>query len=803
MSMERNAADEEPRRNASPAYALDRLRRAVETATGHADTEARRRAEEKSLAWEAVLDGMASGRLDVGSRTPVESTPPWVTLEVAHGGFATGRYVAEGTLDEEELRILEALPSGDPMATARQRLNTWYLSDEGLSVLVDALRARAYAVDVPEHSAILVVAWLVSRGHDAAAMDLVAELYPFIGRLRFYPALQSTPTTSGAVVRLETVGEVSQRLGATIVPPQIAAMNETLTVWHPLYDRLVELWSDTVVDGWPCARWPEHWVERRSTLLADYRAAAAANTLSGEHARPRSTFAILRDALEKCEHDSCALNGRDVGRIRDALVRSVSRWGVPGSAERQGLRAEQRALANRPTNQAIAGSVVTRLEPLPSDAGIADLEAIVGPVAGDASGPSIPLPTTIVRKVERALEAPIEELVERRIVPSSEVLARVLPQISSHVASATFDDDQLRDLYARTYAAFRRRRSVVLLNLESQVSIDELPWVGALAGFKTSTPSSRTNALDTLQQVTLLALTSFPQTILPNPLLTEMAALAKQAEVDLTIVEEVAADIFMGTFTLKWRSAAAAAATHLEGSLYARYFSLPPAHRWAAPLMGSGLVDRARERWGKPVADDFATLCNERAREAASGDGSRVARNGAVIEQSQILTTQNLAPVVAALDLLGRLEPRSTELATRVFRWIVRQQNTQWNHRRVELQMMKNTAYAWRQALYFLSLVDIEDQAAAAAALRQAADEHPGPWRERFEQVIVGLDAAIGGSSFDETGRLDGGRRFLGWSVGPHWLFPKRDVPSGWRGVRARLRWGGRALGPYPSNLNK
>lgn len=89
--------------------------------------------------------------------------------------------------------------------------------------------------------------------------------------------------------------------------------------------------------------------------------------------------------------------------------------------------------------------------------------------------------------------------------------------------------------------------------------------------------------------------------------------------------------------------------------------------------------------------------------------------------------------------------------------------------------MMKNTAYAWRQAIYFLSLADFDSQRAAVVELRVIADRQSGPWRDRFEQVIVGLDASIAGTLFDARGCLDGGRRFLGWSVGPHWLFPARE----------------------------
>src|SRR6266508_1103374 len=71
VEMDRDPGPEEQRATASPSYALGRLWRAIETATTHADPAIRKRAEEKALAWEAVLSGMASGTLDVGSRTPV------------------------------------------------------------------------------------------------------------------------------------------------------------------------------------------------------------------------------------------------------------------------------------------------------------------------------------------------------------------------------------------------------------------------------------------------------------------------------------------------------------------------------------------------------------------------------------------------------------------------------------------------------------------------------------------------------------------------------------------------------------
>lgn len=762
---------------ASPMYALGRLQRAIETASNHPDPETRQRAEAKALAWEAILSGMATGTLDVGSRTPVANTPAWVTLEVAHGGFATGRYVAEGALDHDERRLLKRLPpAGD--ASDRARLNTWFLSDEGLAHLSSLLERGQYAVDVPEQGALLVAAWLIDNGHDALALDLVAQLYPLVDRLRFYPVETDRPPTSGAVVHLRSAGEVSAQLARVKVPPQVAAMNEAIQIWLPLYDRLVALWFDTVEDDWPCRRWPDDWAERRARWLADFQAAEANAQLCGEHRKPRSTISILCEALERCETDSSALTGRDVGRIRMAIRRSVARWGEPASQERTALRTKQSEWASRPTHKHVADLLVARLAAVPQNAGIADLEPVVAPVhISEPIEREVPVPDSFVRKVERALEAPIEKLIERRVVPSSEVLADVLPQITSHVAAGAFDDAKLRELYARIYAAFRHRRSLLLLNLEHQVQIHELPWVQAIEPFRQRRADTRIKAHDTLRHATLLALSSFPQTILPNPLVSELTALARQAELDMPFVEEVAADIFMGSFTLKWREAAAIASNVMDGTLYARYYDLPPAAAWPALNDRTpGLAERVKTRWGKKTAVDFAQVCNDRSREAAVGDGSFVARNGTVIEQSQILTTHNLAPLVDRLAITGRVADSGAEWATAAFAWIVKEQNTRYDSWRSQLQMLKNTAYAFRQALFFLSYSDPTDQRRAVDELRTLAATGADDWQGRFAPVLDGVDAVVSGGRFDTSGRAGAiGRRFLGWSVGRHWLLPPAD----------------------------
>lgn len=69
--------------------------------------------------WLAVLASLSSGAYFVGSRAPVLGVPVWATLEVLHGGFASGRLLAE--LKEG------AVP------------NAWYFTPEGVQRLAQLL----------------------------------------------------------------------------------------------------------------------------------------------------------------------------------------------------------------------------------------------------------------------------------------------------------------------------------------------------------------------------------------------------------------------------------------------------------------------------------------------------------------------------------------------------------------------------------------------------------------------------------------------------------------------------------------
>lgn len=782
---------------AHPGFAVSQLQRALLTAASDPDPAVRARAAAKADRWNAVLAGMQQQLVQVGRRVPVRGLPAWVTLEVAHGGFATGRALAEQQVGDDERSELLALGAGADDTVDRASVNTWWLGDTGLTALTDAVGHDRYVAALPEHTALPVVALLLARGQAERALDLVAELEPFLARLRLTPSITASPVRAGQSVHLEDVGAVVDRLAAVTVPEQLRQLHEVLDVWLPLYDDLVALWADTVDDdlptlaaagagqvvqgGWPCARVPTDWAVRREDWLHRFAVAAAAPSPTGEgrsrYLGSTSGFAWLRRALQESSGDGFeALTGRQVGQVRRALAGSVTRLGAPGSPERRAARQAQRQEAARPLVADLARVLARRLGDLDPRAPLAVLDAVAGPATEDElPGLTEPaeLPDRLLRAAQRAVEAPVGELVARGVIPSSEVLARVLPQLTARHAAAGFDDAVATELYARTYTAFRRRRSLLLLDLEGQVRLDELPWVAALEGLRTTNPAGEAAALATLREVVLLCLRAFPGTLLPNPLVRELRELTVRAGLQVPLVEEVAADIFMGTFTTKWRDAAAVASDHLAGTLYARYYDLPAAGSWSV------VADRRtgwrrlpdRVRWGKETAEDVTDLCRRRAAESGWAQQRWVpAASGTVLEQSQVLTTHNLSALVVALDLHADLRDEAASLARGVLSGLVRSWSRLPRGSYARLLVVKRSAYALRQALLLLSLAPQADQRPVVEELVARVAGSTGSTRALLP-VAEGLLHIADGGAFDGAGRAPGGgRRLYGWSVGPHWV---------------------------------
>jgi hypothetical protein len=777
--MERNDLDHEAKKpTVNSGYASLQLAKALTTSREHLDSATRVRAQKKVDQWATVLQNILSGSAQYGSRTPIADTPSWATLEVVPGGFATGGLLASGPLQPHEIELLKPLQAGQT-ENKRRLLNGFFLTEEGLADLQQRLRTGCYEIQLPEEGALLVVAWLVEHGiadRVQKARDLLDQLSPWFDRLRFYPVPLEKPRSTTTKLHLQNVEQTMVSLSYVGSNHRVLAQKEAVEIWAPFYDRLVALFLETVSEDWPCAVYPEGWKDRAKALLTEYQEFRKAHTLCGKPERAKKYFTQLRQYLATLVEPPRRLTGRDVGRIRLILRRYVEKRGEPNSEACQEARRLQRVQVSAPLHRDIARVVVARLAKYPVKEGLDDVAPIQVPInEPEAEAYHLPLGTIIPRsmrhKVERCLNESAAELIARGLITSGETLARVVPQITASLRASGIADPSFRRLYARIYQAFRRRRSLLLLNLEKQVQLEELPWIAAIEEHRQDNLTSRQLAAQGLEELASLAITSFPAVILPNKLLQEMQALAKIAGIELPLVEEVATDIFMGRFSPKFLLAAQRAADLMEGTLYARYYTID--YREIRSLSYS----REPSFWklGRlSPTDPFADWCAARA--GVPMGTYNPATNGMIVEQQQIVTTQNLAILLTSLNLTDTIRYQAKELAQSCFEWICHRQQMKIDRWHARMIMVKNTAYAWRQMIFFLSLL-LERE---VTDFLRWADEYLACQREdfaaRFRPALGGLKYIAEGEQLIES---EDRRRFLGWSNEPHWLLKEPQERQG------------------------
>lgn len=670
--------------------------------------------EKKIAEWRAVIDGMRTGTIAVGSRTPTKA-PAWVTLRVATGGFATGEYLAGGPLAEWETQL--AAERG--LAATRIALNLYFLDARET---FERFASGAYRIDVPEEAALLVVAWLRERGRIDEATALVEELSPWFETLRFYPRFAEAPASEPrATVRLQELSKTRASIANGKRQRRFDTQRDAIRVWRPLFDRAL---------------------------------AAARDAFSGTLAE--TTVAALRADFDRAGEPTTA-RARDAARIvgqleRFAQLDAVERHALQHLVDsRRAVRRDDSAAVAAPSHADLRRVLVARLFTVPDDDG-APADAMRPVQAEEAARHGVPagsaLPAYLEKKVARSWDAPLEQLVERRVIPSGETLAIVLPQVTGALRAQTIEEPAARRLYGALYRAFRRRRGLLLLWLQHQVRFHELPWAAALETARRSDEASKAHAREVVGATSALAIRAFPQTITPNKLVTELGALFAEAGVQVPLVEELAADIFMGTFTAKFVLAAKATARVLEGTLYQRYYAIDTRELAKLPVPSTDPKASPSAR----SSPELTALCRRRA--PGGRTSSHVGANGQIIEQAQILTTHNLSSLFDALPLREHLGAHLRTAADRCFRFVLR---------RVGLKHFRLAAYAWRQMIFYLSFVD--DQADFLRAARRRLSGARPEVQATFEPIMRGLELAVEGVASNQPAfSMSGARLLLAWS---------------------------------------
>ncbi|VAW78896.1 hypothetical protein MNBD_GAMMA12-569, partial [hydrothermal vent metagenome] len=519
-----------------------------------------------------------------------------------------------------------------------------------------------------------------------------------------------------------------------------------------------------VVGGMPFSIVTEDWTARAASLLKVYDEIVVKHPLSNRLKRKGSQFSMLTSILKQSALNVQEIENKDKNYVRLALARYILKHGAPGTERAKEYSIKQNQQCVGPRHYDIAKIMLSRVSPLLKDHGLPDVAmASLHVTEEESSDFDVPkgtkIPDYLIRKVSRAQVATPEELVQLGIIKSADMLAIILPQVTAGVRASGISDFKLRRLYNQIYRAFRRRRSLLLLNLESQVKLEELPWVSSIGSYRKTTIKNKELAKTVLTDIAILAISKFPYAILPNKLLQELRSLIEQAELKIPIVDEIAADIFMGKFSEKFALAAHLAGEELAGSIYEKYYGIKYDLLVQNPLLGKPQI-------GAKQAKTLTSYCYSMA-VSGSRQSWSVAENGVVIEQQQIATTQNLAILFGALALKDRLKPELIDMAKWCFKWISQYQQVHIENYHARLIMMKNTAYAWRQMLFFLSYITHDELLEFTKWLNSHFYQQESEFVERFKPAVIGLNNVIHGADITKLGGL----RFLAWSVGRHPLF--------------------------------
>lgn len=707
--------------------------------------------------WQQVIEGMLTGKLDVGSRQPIDDTPVWATPEVVTGGFVTGSLLAGGDLTNYEKQLVNEL--GYQQENQRAFLNAYHLSDEGIASLTKLLESKQYRIDVPEEGALLIVAWLIKQGYHKESTKLINEITPYFEKLRFFPTKTEKQRKVSNEVYLQSVGQTIDGLQEISPNKDIIQQKSTVNVWNPFYDKMVSHLLDLFSQKEPIAnnfRPPNSdWIRTGLELAKELESLKKKYNISNRFIKNGSQFSKLLEVLINLANNKDDQIPHNY--LCQALSRYINKHGVPETAEHSRVRQQQQLAVSGGLYSDIATIVIQRLKKLPQQEGINHYESFCQSITEKEAGTTVALgsnvPRNIVKKVGRSQINSIDNLVKQKYITSGDGIAIVLPQITSELEAASFEDKDLRNLYSSIYQAFRKRRSLLLLNYQSQVKLEEIPWISMIEGFKIEDKRLVGVSKQTLEDIICLAIKNFPHTIIPNKLLQEIRVLIESSKIECPLVDEVAADIFMGGFSPKFSYSAHIAGLLLKESLYSRYYGID-----YGKVINNSLSFSERD------AKKFSDYCSQLAGDKS--DGCSVASNGLKIEQQQIVTTQNLAALFYALDLKVLLEDELIDLPKACFKWVCHRQQIPLDNYHARLVMMKNTAYAWRQMVFYASHLDGKELSTFLDWTVEYFDQQQDRFITRFQTVINGFSEAVKGKNTSSESR------FLGWTVGEHPLLP-------------------------------
>lgn len=556
-----------------------------------------------------ALNGALEGKFKHGSRNPDINYPTWITKRVAPGGFYAG---AKYELKEGENNI------------------TILNEPEEMLKYANMIEFISHNLNGPEPLMIPTIAYLENNGKIKEANELKELIRPYVDNIRFYPIteeIMKTKKKPNVFASLETIYQFTKWCNDTYISKLKDEENliNSFKKKNDFKNKLINLFRETIIivdkSEWPMQNVSQEWLEKARELYN-----ANKWYLYDSFKRKRGSlynlWSILQNIIPQqrieTEFPITRITGKEVRWIKIYLEanKNLKYYNI------EHLQSKQQEAQN--LLKYLTSINEQHLEKMYYEE-IKEKYKDVEPV--------------VFEKLNKCVLYSLEELKELGYIPSSETFVELAQPMEAFLQTIDFDfkeditvEEHLKYLL---YKSFKNMRSLLLLNLESQLKINEIPQYNVLCKvYKRDSKSSNSLILSKL----LLSYYTewFPGDIMPNRVVKMFYNLLKSEDKNLGLCEEIACDIFQRRFGEKYDTSLNIAKNNMINTLYSEYFELDDMYK--NPLNLTGLSLTLKEKY---YGNNNAYWTNS---------------NGQQIHASMVLTTHNLTQLDRFLDNLDVLK---------------------------------------------------------------------------------------------------------------------------------------------------
>ena len=602
---------------------------------------------EKKNDTKDALIGVLTGKFEVGSRKPDMDYPEWTSKKVAPGGFYAGiKYELKS--DENNVRILN-----DPKEMLRYS---------------DLIEYIDHNLEGPEPTMIPTIGFLRKNGKIEEANKLEELIRPYVNNIRFYPIeeeLMKEKKKPNVFASLETISNFKEWCRNSYIY-KLEAEESLINIYKKNNDfknKLIKLFRETTIivndEEWPMQCVSEEWLEKGRELYNSNKWYLY-DSFKRKRGSLYNLWSILQNIIQQqrieTEFPITRITGKEVRWIKIYLEanKNLKYYNIEHLQSKQ---QEAQNLLKYLTS--INEQHLEKMHYEEIKEKYKDVEHVV------------------FEKLNKCVLYSLEELKELGYVPSSETFVELAQPMEAFLQTIDFDfkeditvEEHLKYLL---YKSFKNMRSLLLLNLENQLKINEIPQYNVLCKvYKRDSKSSNSLILSKL----LLSYYTewFPGDIMPNRVVKMFYNLLKSEDKNLGLCEEIACDIFQRRFGEKYDTSLNIAKNNMINTLYSEYFELDDIYK--NPLNLTGLSLTLKEKY---YGNNNAYWTNS---------------NGQQIHASMVLTTHNLTQLDRFLDNLDVLK---------VLRNITFKLLNLLGNNTIESLECSQIGHCWRNFMYYAS----------------------------------------------------------------------------------------------------